>query len=378
MKNKIIGPDDPALAVLQQQLIDHPEWETELVIVPWAEYQPMMESSLMEETSSYQAVCVPGHIWLPGLVSNNWLADFDSLLPEIDPIARQTYQPEDIILSVANECKLNGKQYILPLFTDGHLIFYRKDLLNLNSAADVPIINPFDLPQILEKNTKIDDIFPFALKAHPSEILLDWLPYLWAAGGKVWDSQKQQPLFNSPEAVKALEFYVSLKSFCPKNTHTFGNQEISDYLKSGRVMMAASWGGQAALILDEGNPYRDLLGTALFTSPWNATWGISIPQNQPMERKVEILSTLFRAASPQQDREVTRVAGSPVRYSSYSDDQLSRYSWLETQQQMLNRCQMLPTDPKFSKYLGPLYEAVYQAFIGEISPAEALLKVARS
>jgi hypothetical protein len=109
MKNKIIGPDDPALAVLQQQLIDHPEWETELVIVPWAEYQPMMESSLMEETSSYQAVCVPGHIWLPGLVSNNWLADFDSLLPEIDPIARQTYQPEDIILSVANECKLNGK-----------------------------------------------------------------------------------------------------------------------------------------------------------------------------------------------------------------------------------------------------------------------------
>jgi maltose-binding protein MalE len=97
-----------------------------------------------------------------------------------------------------------------------------------------------------------------------------------------------------------------------------------------------------------------------------------------MERKVEILSTLFRAATPQQDREVTRVAGSPVRYSSYSDDQLSRYSWLETQQQMLNRCQMLPTDPKFSKYLGPLYEAVYQAFIGEISPAEALLKVARS
>ncbi len=372
MKYKILGPDDPALAVIQQQLKDHPEWETELIIVPWAEYQPMMDASLKEETSTFQAVCVPGHIWLPGLVEKNLLADFDSLFPTMDPSVYDAYQPEDIISSVAKECKFNGKQYIIPLFTDGHLIFYRKDLINLNCEEQVPEITPFDLPEILKNSTQKDGAFPMALKAHPSEILLDWLPYLWAAGGKIWDSEKQQPLFNSPEAVKALEFYVSLKAFCPPDTHTFGNLEISDYLKSGKVMLATSWGGQAALILDENNPYRDIIGTALFTYPWNATWGISIPQNQPENVKTEILSILYQAASPEQDRDVTRIAGSPVRNSSYTTDQFEQYPWLAAQQQMLTRCQTLPTDPAFSKYIGPLYEAVYKAFIGELTPTNAL------
>lgn len=368
MKYQILGPADPALAVIQQQLKNHPEWETELKIVPWAEYEGMMNASLDAETSSYQAVCVPGHIWLPGLVSGGKLSAFDSLLPQIDQKFITAYNADDIVPSVAEECKFEGKQYILPLFTDGHLVFYRKDLLNIETST----INPLDLPAILDDVRKAGQITPMALKAHASEILLDFLPYLWANGGQIWDEETKTPLFDQPEAVKALEFYCSLKSLCPKDTHTYGNEEISDVLKQGKVALATSWGGQAALILDENNPYREQYCVALFDTPWNATWGITIPANQPEAVKAGLLSVLFEAASPEQDREVTRIAGAPVRKSSYTAVEREKYSWLAAQEEMLNRCQILPTDPAFSKYLGPLYGAVYQAFTGELSPQDAL------
>ncbi len=373
MKYTILGPDDPALAVLKAQLQNHPEWNTELKIVPWAEYQPLMEKSLDEAVSSYQAVCVPGHIWLPGLVSNNKLTAFENLVPSMDQELINAYNADDIMPRVADECKFEGKTYLLPLFTDGHLLFYRKDLLSMpTQAGEIPVINPLTLPKFLEENKNASPPYSLALKAHPSEILLDWLPYLWAAGGDLWDSENHKPLFTSKEAVDALSFYVNLRKYCPDDTHTYGNEEISHLLKTGKVIAASSWGGQAALILNEDNPYRGLYGVAVFEQPWNTSWGISIPDNQDTNTKLDLLSILYRAASPEQDRQVTWIAGSPVRKSSYTNDEMQNFSWLKAQKQMLDTCRVLPSDPLFSPYIGVLYNAVSLAFTGELSPSEAL------
>lgn len=375
MKNLILGPDDPALAVLQRQLADHPEWDTELKIVSWAVYQGMMNASLTAEQSPYQAVCVPGHIWLPGLVADGKLEAFENLLPSVAAEVVKEYDIADIIPAVHNESLMEGKQYLLPLFTDGHLIFYRKDMLDVSQIANGGILDPRSLPELLEKLTLPPGQYPMALKAHPSEILLDWLPYLWAFGGELVDDN-HQPAFNSSAAIHALEFFIDLKRFCPPDTHLYGNAEILNILQQGKAALAVSWGGQAAPILDDSNPYRNEIETTTFTQPWNTTWGISIPANQPKTVKQEILSVLYTAADKQQDREVTRLAGSPVRLSSYSFEELERYTWLRAQKEMLERRQLLPIHPGFSKYLGPLYAMVYAAFTGELTASEALNKAA--
>jgi multiple sugar transport system substrate-binding protein len=372
MKFQIIGPDDPALAVLDKQLKNNPQWQTELKIIRWADYQSTMMTALQSPRSPYQAVCVPGHIWLPGLAAGNLLAAMDDLIPSVSRDSIDAYQSEDIVLSVAQECRFEDRQYILPLFTDGHIVFYRKDILSLP-----PIFDPLQLPQILSNLTLADGMFPLALKAHPSEILLDWLPYLWAHGGKVVDADGN-PTFDSKEAVEALKFYISLKQFCAPDVHTYGNGEVALALKEGRTALAASWGGQAAFILDEGNLYRDLYDFSVFTTPWNATWGVSIPANLTREEQAGMLAVLYAAASPQQDRQVTRVAGSPVRTSSYTPEELAEFPWLQAQQEMLNRCQTLPATVDFNMYLGTLYAAVYEAFTGQLSPEDALKKAART
>lgn len=375
MSYQILGPDDPALAVLQQQLLDHPEWEAELIIVPWAEYQGMLDIAFQALRSPYQAVCVPGHIWLPGLVADGRLESFDTLLPDVDSQLIQQYNLTDIMHSVYQECLVNDEQYLLPLFSDGHIMFYRKDLINLPLSDQSSTLNPREIPAILEKIELSSGQYPFALKAHASEILLDWLPYLWAFNGKMVD-ESLQPAFNSHEAIQALEFYTSLKHFCPPDTHLYGNIEILNGLKLGKVAMAASWGGQAAPLLAAENPFRSDFATTTFTHPWNTTWGVSIPSNQTIAAKTGMLAVLYQAANPQQDREVTRLAGSPVRSSSYLAEEMGKYSWLKAQKEMLERRMLLPTHPGFAKYLGPLYANVYAAFIGEMTASEALNKAA--
>ncbi|KAF0193357.1 MAG: hypothetical protein FD166_3716 [Bacteroidetes bacterium] len=376
MKYMILGPDDPALAVLKQQLADHPEWDAELKIVPWADYQGMMNTSLAAEQSPYQAVCVPGHIWLPGLVADGKLEAFENLLPGIAVEVIQEYDLADIIPAVHAESLMEGKQYLLPLFTDGHLIFYRKDLLDFTHVPE-GILDPRSIPELLEMLTLPAGHYPMALKAHPSEILLDWLPYLWAFGGELVDDN-HQPAFNSSAAIRALEFFIDLKRFCPPDTHLYGNAEILNILQQGKAALAVSWGGQAAPILDDSNPYRNEIGTTTFTQPWNTTWGVSIPTNQPKAVKQEMLSVLYTAADKQQDREVARLAGSPVRLRSYSFEEMERYTWLQAQKEMLERRQLLPIHPDFSKYLGPLYAMVYAAFTGELTASEGLNQAAKT
>lgn len=377
MNLKIIGPNDPALAVLKSQLERYPEWHCDLEIIDWENYQPTMQAALNQPVSPYQAVCVPGHIWLPDLVSNDKLVNFEQLLPSLPRKLEEQYHQADIIASVAAECKFDDQQYLLPLFTDGHLIFYRKDLISLGSGDEVPLVNPLDLMTLLDALPATQSTHPFALKAHASEILLDWLPYLWAAGGDVWDEQAKRPLFTSQAAISALEYYISLKQYCLPDTARYGNAEIASALRNGDIAMAVSWGGQAAEIINQTNRYKDQFGYAVFTSPWNATWGVGIPRNLPPKDQVSILEVLYLAASAEQDRMVTKIAGSPVRKTSYTNEELEKYPWLKAQKTMLETCRNLPTDPAFGRFIGPLYQNIHDAFTGKVSAADALMAAAK-
>jgi multiple sugar transport system substrate-binding protein len=363
---RILGPDDPALAALKSELAAHPEWQTDLVILPWADYQPALNAALQAEVSPYQAVCAPGHVWLPGLVSAGQLAAFDPLLPDISESLRQDYNAGEILPAVAREATVSGQTYLLPLFTDGHLLFFNKERLDLASGAT---ISPLSLAQVAASARLPAGTHALALKAHPSEIFLDWLPFLWAAGGEVIDATGA-PGFAGPEGVEALEYYCALRQYCPPQPESFGNAEIARALVEGQVALAASWGGQAAVIFDG----HANLGTALYTHPWNATWGICLPANQPQPVQRAMLERLYATCGPHLDREVTRLAGSPVRQSSYSEQESSRYPWLPAQYEMLLRAGNLPGNPRLSAFLGDLYGAVFAAFSGQESPLQALKK----
>ena len=371
----IIGPDDPALNVLDRTLKGLPGQPGKLEIIPWAEYQPRLMATLAAKEAPHQAVFIPGHVWLPELAQAGHLAALDEIPAPANEAAEHPVTDflRAMLPAVADECHYQGKPYELPVFSDGHILFYREDLLGESISAlsneSTPVISPLELGKLAAQVHHPPQIYGLALKAHPSEIFLDWLPFLWQAGGDIMD-EGGRPIFASQAGVHALETYCALRVYCPPDTHLYGNAEIANAIREKRVAMATTWGGQAGpLFSAQPEPaYR----CAVFPKPWNATWGVAIPANQSPELQEQVLHLLMQVLNPESDLQVIQAAGSPVRRGSYTPDFMRTFAWLPAQRTMLELCGRLPALPELGRFLGVLYPAVYKAFTGELTPRAAL------
>lgn len=375
MTIRIIGPNDPAVEALQPILARHPEWNAQIEIIPWDNYYAALMSNLTADPCPAQAVFIPGHVWLDSLIH----AELISPLPmtRVDPAVLSAYRCDDLLPSIRYECTRNGELYLVPWFSDGHVFFYRPDLLDLPAGEEVAVIRPSELAQLAKKAHHPPLRYGLALKAAASELFLDWLPFLWDFGGELFDDGLE-PVFASPQGIASLEAYIALKKFCPPDVHLFGNAEVGQVLKAGKVGMATTWGGQAAAIFGEaiarGEPSAYKAG--LYPHPWNATWGIGLPARQPAELCVQTAQFVLSIADQKMDEHILQIAGSPVRVSTYSAQNFEKSFWLKAQWEMLQRCRTLPFTHQLSKLLGVLYPAVYAAFIGEKTASAALVEAA--
>lgn len=375
MPLKIIAPNDPALDVLEAALARHPELDTVLEIIPWSAYRDALMATLQADIAPNQALFAPGHIWLPELADAGYLAEIAPLLEAAPAEVLTAYDPDDIVPAIAAESKYQGKQYQLPFFSDGHILFYRADLIQLDESNGIPVVSTKDVAKMAAAVHNPPKVYGVALKADASEIFTDFLPYLWEADGWIFD-EKGNPDVANETNIAALQAYCELRQFCPPETHTYGNGEIAESIRKGEAALVANWGGQTAPLQRnaEGQNQAEYK-SAVFPIPWNATWGIAIPANQPKPIQKDTLSTLIQLLNKEQDKEITRVAGSPVRQSSYAAEELVKYPWLAAQREMLERAKPLPARPELGVFLGALYGAVHDAFTGKSTPAEALQKV---
>ncbi len=367
----IIGPNDPALNVLAAALEERPELHAELRIIPWEQYRDTLMAGLLSEESPWQAAFVPGHIWLPELAENHLIAPMNPLMAAVPEDVRLAYDAEDIVPAVEKECQYQGQPYLLPLFTDGHILFYRKDVFDIAEDGAVPVISTKAIASMAQKGHQPPHRYGLALKADASEIFTDWLPYLWDSGGRIFNNEGEPDLACAVN-VEALEYYCSLRALCPPDAWRYGNAEIADALRRGEAALIATWGGQVAPLFLENPSLAKIYGAAVFSVPWNATWGVGIPENQSQDAKMRAMTTLMQVMGPSIDEAVVVAAGSPVRARTYSSAALARYPWLAAQRLMLERAKLLPADPRLGLFLGDLYAFVHKAFIGEMSPKAAL------
>lgn len=374
MTLKIIGPDDPALAAARKNIAENPEWDLELTVYPWADYRDVMMASLTADITPNQAVFVPGHVWIPELAAAGLITELDQMLPRLPENAWYDYHWENVIPSVKKESQYLDRQYMVPYFNDAHILFYREDLVQQQEPESLIEISPLDLASLAEKAHQPPDVYGIALKAHPSEILFDWMPYLLSAGGQIAD-QDLLPAFQSDAGIQALKAYLALREYAPPQTGSFGNEEIAEVIRKGQAAYVATWGGQAApIFLDEKNLFRDKYRPAIFPHPCGGTWGVTLPSNQPGEIQLETLRVLLLLNSPEADKDVLLAAGSPVREDSYTEDAYQKFPWLRAQREIYDRISFLPFDPRISVFLGPITEALVSAFEGKISPEGTLEK----
>lgn len=365
---KILGVKDPAIMAYvkdEYKILENfnGDFKVKFDIVSWEDYVPMMNKVLNGDLD-YDVVMVAGHFMLKDLVLNNKLC-------EIDTNFSNEYDVEDILPVIKEELMIDKKQYLYPSFCDGHVLLYRKSILQ-KALGKLPnsVISTDELMEIASKCHGIDDMYGIALKSHPSEIFLDFLPYLRQEGFDAFDRNTHFPIFNNYNGKNALKKYLNMKEFAPKDTCNFGNEEIKDYFQNKKVAMAVTWGGQIGYVLDDNCLDKEDVGFSAIKTAWNVTWSFGI--NNLSNLKKEANEFLRYLTSKEIDRIVGSFAGSPVRKSTYEVDR-DKYNWYDMHLELIEKnAKPLPHIVNGGSKFGVLYEVLSKIFRDEISIDEGL------
>lgn len=337
----------------------------EFDVLPWADYAARLELERKASKPSYDIVMIAGHLWLRDWVEAGALAPLDSKIASFGP----AWGFADILPSVRKEIAWKGQTWLLPSFTDGHLVFCdAASAASLPGGGLPPRVGSAWLKKAaaaLAKTTKGKR--PLVLKAHPSEIFLDWLPYLLEEGIEPFDFDGR-PLFNSPKGVAALESYLALRDLALASSGETGNEGVAEALQSGKAKLGVSWGGQAAVIAGA-EPGRFVYAT--LERPWSVSWSFGLLAKSA--KKEAALEALRSLCSAEADRAVGLLAGSPVRGATYDDPELAAACpWFPAQRAMLDSAYALPRFPGLGAAMGPLYARLSEAFAGKLGAKAAL------
>lgn len=337
----------------------------EFDVLPWADYAARLELERKASKPSYDIVMIAGHLWLRDWVEAGALAPLDSKIASFGP----AWGFDDILPSVRKEIAWKGQTWLLPSFTDGHLVFC--DAASVSSLPGGKLPERVGSAWLKAAATSLSKggagKRPLIMKAHPSEIFLDWLPHLLEAGVEPFDFDGR-PLFNSPQGVAALESYLALRDHALASSSEAGNEGVAEALQSGKAKLGVSWGGQAAVIAGA-EPGR--FAYATLERPWSVAWSFGLlARSQKKEAALEALKSLCSAEA---DRAVGLLAGSPVRASTYADPELSKLCpWFPAQEAMLASAYAMVRFSGLGEAMGPLYTRLAEAFASKLKPAEAL------
>lgn len=141
----------------------------------------------------------------------------------------------------------NTPVYGLPWSTGCQILFYRADLLKAAGISRPP--NTWaEFAADAQKLTQPGKRYGAWTHAARQEdyITQDFFPIMWSYGGDLWDPihWKTEGIMNSPENVKALQFYVdwNLKEhIVPPASANWSNEEVFNAVSQDQVAMGQFW-----------------------------------------------------------------------------------------------------------------------------------------
>lgn len=362
----VYGYVDPQLGIIES-FQQRSGISVEFEVLPWEQYGDRLFAVAAERKPAYDIVMIAGHLWLAQFVNAGYLEPLD----DYGALNTEEFDAKDIHPAIASEMRYKGSSWLVPSFTDGHIVYADSATSELLSRAELQDPRRYvDLAQRLSK-TELPHLAPVVMKVAPSEIFLDWLPYLYSFGGECF-GPSGEPLFAEDAGHEALEYYLRLTAFLSKKHAPYGNEQVAAALRNGEAAFGLSWGGQAGVIVSEEHANNEYFVYETPQYPWNVTWSFGVlSASSNKHDAVELLAYL---GSREVDCHIGVYAGSPVRKSTYRDAALrKRCPWFTAQEQLLERARRLPHLPKLGSLITPLYAELSRAFRGECTASEALI-----
>jgi multiple sugar transport system substrate-binding protein len=238
---------DPGVDILKDEFL--PEFEKATGIgTEWveADFSGWFQKALNDGETKAGAfdIYVMDDLWVPRFAGAGYLANLDELGFPVDPDFLPTaldlgyWPPKTGWRQPGIDPKAKSTLFSIPLVSDVQLLFYRQDIFGSSPA------NWDDILYVArQKSNPAKRQYGWVtrgVKGNP--IMNSFFSLLHDFGGAEF-GENWQVTFNSPQAVEALEFYLSLLPYEPEGVAEFDSDQEGETFLQGNAFAATIWTG---------------------------------------------------------------------------------------------------------------------------------------
>lgn len=180
---------------------------------------------------------------------NGWYAPMNEYLSDPKTVSPDFDWPGDFFKGAVDIMVVNDKIMGMPGNMDTNITFYRKDLLD--QAGMKPPKTMDELEAAAKKFHNPPQMYGFVARGQKTSNATQIDPYFRNFGGGYFD-KSGTPIMNSPEDIKAVEFYaMMLRKYGPPGVTNFSWPEASALFQQGRVALYTDGTGFAGPFEDK-------------------------------------------------------------------------------------------------------------------------------
>jgi multiple sugar transport system substrate-binding protein len=233
---KYMAVAEPISDFIRDSIIPEFTKETGIIVeMDTTDYAKLHDKQVLELISGKYDVYQVDQMWITKYVKNGWLADLGKYVEKYEIPIDNYYD------SLLNICRGEGKLAVLPLSAIPVNFYYNKTMLSKEGLSapdtwDDVLKNAKALTKDLDGDGNIDQWGIGIRGERGNPITWTFLPIFWSYGAEIFN-EKMEPVYNSPEAVAALDFFKELNQYSPPGWHSA--QDVAALMQQGKSAQMA-------------------------------------------------------------------------------------------------------------------------------------------
>jgi multiple sugar transport system substrate-binding protein len=173
----------------------------------------------------------------PQYARAHWIEDLTPYFNNPKLVDKTAYDLGDIAKLFLTQFTIDGKIYAIPVAGEAQIVYYRKDIFQQKGLKPP---KTFDDLLSLAKALKTDTMPGIVVRGQKIHTVSNSTGVIWSYGGRIMDDPQnpKHAVFNSPEAVKAVDLYATLaRDYGPKGEGNYTWQECVSDFQQGKAPM---------------------------------------------------------------------------------------------------------------------------------------------
>jgi multiple sugar transport system substrate-binding protein len=320
-------------------------------------------------------------------IATQYLEPLDDRLAKIP----SEYDLQDVIPSLFDATRIDGKTYGLPFQGGAVMLFYRKDLFEKYGIAVPRTFEELEsAARALTKALRADgnnDTYALGFRAKEANVgTQDFLVFFFAAGGNLFENGRSKCGLNTPAGVAAAKLLATFKTdgLTPPDLLAMGRDELIGGFQQGRLAMAPSFAPYYAQFNDpkdskvKGNVGWSVMPTLTGVPEGRSFknyWHMVLDKNSKNKDAAWQLM-LALAEKDAQTRMAANWGFGPVRQSAFDSPEVQKtFPHAADWAKAASASTGVPQHPEWPRIQDAIFEELAAVLNGAASPEDAVAKM---